>query len=81
MSTRIREVEMSDQSWKATGLTCSHCAASVTKNLMALSGMSSVEVDVKANETSDIQTHGTREFTSQEISTALRQAGKYVLAS
>lgn len=72
---------MSDQSWKATGLTCNHCAMSVTKNLMELSGMSSVDVDVKPNEVSNIQTHGTREFTSQEISGALRQAGKYVLAS
>lgn len=72
---------MSDQNWKATGLTCNHCAQSVTKNLMAISGMSSVEVQVNPNETSTIQTHGTREFTSQEISSAMRQAGKYVLTS
>lgn len=71
---------MSDQSWKATGLTCDHCAASVTKNLMELSGMSNVEVDVKPNQTSNIETHGTRDFTPQEISGALRNAGKYVLA-
>lgn len=72
---------MSDQNWKATGLTCNHCAMSITKNLMELSGMSSVDVDVKPNETSSIQTHGSREFTEKEISSALRQAGKYVLAS
>jgi len=72
---------MSDQNWKATGLTCNHCAQSVTKNLMALSGMDRVEVDVKPNQMSTIQTHGTREFSVQEISSALRQAGKYILAS
>lgn len=72
---------MSDQNWKATGLTCDHCAQSVTKNLMALNGMDSVEVEVRPDETSTIQTHGSREFTSQEISSALRQAGKYVLVS
>jgi len=72
---------MSDQNWKATGLTCNHCAQSVTKNLMALSGMGSVEVDLKPNQISTIHTHGTREFSAQEISSALRQAGKYVLAS
>lgn len=48
---------------------------------MALNGMDSVEVEVRPDETSTIQTHGSREFTSQEISSALRQAGKYVLAS
>lgn len=72
---------MSDQNWKATGLTCNHCAQSVTKNLMSLPGMNSVEVQVKPNETSTIQTHGSREFSSQEISSAMRQAGKYILTS
>lgn len=76
----IEKDEMSDQNWNATGLTCNHCAQSVTKNLMTLDGMSSVEVEVKPNEMSSIQTHGTREFSSQEISGALRQAGKYILA-
>lgn len=72
---------MSEQNWKATGLTCNHCAQSVTKNLMALTGMNSVEVQVHPNETSTIQTHGSREFTPQEISTAMRQAGKYILTA
>jgi copper chaperone len=72
---------MSDQNWQATGLTCNHCAQSVTKNLLALNGMKSVEVEVKPNETSGITTHGIREFSAQEISSALRQAGKYVLSS
>ena len=72
---------MSDQNWKATGLTCDHCAQSVTKNLMALTGMSSVEVEVKPNEPSSIATNGVREFSTQEISSALRQAGKYILTS
>ena len=48
---------------------------------MALTGMDSVEVEVKPNEVSTIATHGTREFSSQEISSALRQAGKYVLTT
>lgn len=72
---------MSDQNWKATGLTCNHCAQSVTKNLLELHGMNNVEVDVKPNEASTIATHGTRDFSAQEISTALRQAGKYLLTS
>lgn len=72
---------MSEQNWKATGLTCNHCAQSITKNLMAIDGMSRVNVDVKPNEASLIQTVGARDFTPEEISRAMVQAGKYVLIS
>lgn len=72
---------MTEQTWKATGLTCSHCAQSITKNLLAIDGMDTVKIDVKPNETSSIQTVGSREFSSQEIANAMRQAGKYVLSS
>lgn len=72
---------MSEQNWKATGLTCNHCAQSVTKNLMSIDGMSSVNVEVKPNEVSSIQTVGARDFTAEEISRAMAQAGKYVLTS
>ncbi|MFA5918532.1 MAG: heavy-metal-associated domain-containing protein [Candidatus Nanopelagicaceae bacterium] len=72
---------MSEQNWKATGLTCNHCAQSVTKNLMSIDGMSSVDVEVKPNEVSSILTVGARDFTPEEISRAMAQAGKYVLTS
>ena len=72
---------MAEQIWKATGLTCNHCAQSITKNLLAIDGMKTVEIDVKPNETSSIQTLGSREFSSQEIADAMRQAGKYVLSA
>lgn len=72
---------MSEQNWKATGLTCNHCAQSVTKNLLSIDGMSSVNVEVKPNEVSSILTVGARDFTSEEISRAMAQAGKYVLIS
>lgn len=70
---------MSEQNWKATGLTCNHCAQSVTKNLMLIDGMTSVNVDVKPNEVSSIQTIGARDFMPEEISKALMQSGKYTL--
>lgn len=72
---------MSEQVWKATGLTCNHCAQSVTKNLLTIEGMKSVEIDVKPNEISSIQTSGAREFSSEEIERAIRRAGKYVLTA
>ena len=71
---------MVEQLWKATGLTCNHCAQSVTKNLMLVQGMASVTVDIRPNEVSSIQTLGNRDFTPEEISRAMAQAGKYVLA-
>lgn len=48
---------------------------------MAIDGMSRVNVDVKPNEVSSIQTVGARDFTPEEISRAMVQAGKYVLTS
>ena len=72
---------MPEQNWNATGLTCNHCVQSVTKNLMSIDGMTSVHVEVKPNEVSSIQTVGARDFTPEEISRAMAQAGKYVLTS
>lgn len=77
----MNEGKMAEQTWKATGLTCNHCAQSITKNLLAIDGMKTVGIDVKPNETSSIQTLGSREFSSQEIADAMRQAGKYVLST
>ena len=48
---------------------------------MSIDGMSSVNVEVKPNEVSSIRTFGARDFTSEEISRAMAQAGKYVLTS
>jgi copper chaperone CopZ len=69
-----------DQKWEATGLTCDHCAQSVSKNLMAISGMESVSIEVHPDAVSAISTQGAREFSPDEISFAMRQAGRYVLA-
>jgi copper chaperone CopZ len=69
-----------DQNWQATGLTCDHCAQSITKNLMGISGMQSVSIEVHPEAASSISTHGAREFSAEEISFAMRQAGRYILA-
>jgi len=70
-----------DQSWQATGLTCDHCAQSVTKNLMDISGMESVSIEVHPDALSSIATHGAREFSAEEIAFAMRQAGRYILSN
>ncbi len=69
-----------DQNWKATGLTCDHCAQSVTKSLMGIAGMENVSVEVHPEAPSSIATKGSREFSPEEISFAMRQAGRYILA-
>ena len=70
---------MSVQNWQATGLTCDHCADSITKNLMALPGMDVVTIEVHPDALSSITTNGAREFNSDEISFAMREAGRYIL--
>lgn len=70
---------MSEQIWQATGLTCDHCAQSITKNLMALAGMESVTVDVHPESLSTVKTNGAKEFNREEIAFAMREAGRYIL--
>ncbi len=73
------KTNMSQQQWSATGLTCDHCSQSVTKNLSALAGVTSVAIEVKPNEASQIVTVAERELSADEVFGALRSAGNYVL--
>lgn len=70
---------MKDQIWKVTGMTCDHCEQSVTKNLLTLDGVTSVSVDLKPNETSEITTHSSATLTTAQVKFALRDAGSYQL--
>ncbi|CAB4664376.1 unannotated protein [freshwater metagenome] len=70
---------MSEQQWSATGLTCGHCSQSVTKNLSALAGVTSVNIDVKPDEASHITTVADRDLSADEVFGALRASGNYVL--
>ena len=70
---------MATQTWKVTGMTCSHCEQSVSKNLLTLNGTSSVKVKLKPNEISEITTEASRELSHEEVKSALREAGSYRL--
>ena len=70
---------MTDQLWKVTGMTCGHCEQSVTKNLLTLDGVSSVKIDLKPNEISEITTYSSDALTTAQIKFALREAGSYQL--
>ncbi|GGL44206.1 heavy-metal-associated domain-containing protein [Phycicoccus endophyticus] len=70
----------SSQQFRATGLTCDHCARAVTEELTALEGVSDVAVTVVADGVSTVRVTGERELADAEVAAALDEAGGYALA-
>ncbi|WP_377640067.1 cation transporter [Oryzobacter terrae] len=68
------------QQFRATGLTCGHCAAAVTEEVGTLEGVGGVEVEVVGGGESLVTVTGARELTDEEVAAALDEAGGYVLA-
>lgn len=68
-----------EQKWSVKGLTCGHCVASVTAELMKIKGVEKVEIVLNANETSIVTTEG-EQLTADQITSALNEAGEYLLA-
>jgi copper chaperone len=67
------------QLFRATGLTCGHCAAAVTEEVGALEGVGGVEVEVASGGESLVTVTGSRELTDEEVAAALDEAGGYAL--
>ncbi|GIL35177.1 MULTISPECIES: heavy-metal-associated domain-containing protein [Phycicoccus] len=70
----------STQQFRATGLTCGHCAHAVTEELTALDGVDDVAVEVVSGGESVVTVTG-RELTRAEVAAALDEAGDYALVS
>lgn len=70
----------STQEFRATGLTCGHCAAAVSEELGALEGVDGVEVEVVAGGLSLVTVTTDRELEAAEVAAALDEAGGYALA-
>jgi copper chaperone CopZ len=68
-----------EQRWSVKGLTCGHCVASVTAELMKIEGVEKVEIVLNANEISIVTTEG-EQLTADQITSALNEAGEYLLA-
>ncbi|WP_404350467.1 heavy-metal-associated domain-containing protein [Phycicoccus jejuensis] len=68
----------STQQFRATGLTCGHCAHAVTEELTALDGVDDVAVEVVSGGESVVTVTG-RELTRAEVAAALDEAGDYAL--
>jgi copper chaperone CopZ len=70
---------MTTQTYRVTGMTCSHCVAAVTDELTALDGVTSVTVDLDAGGTSDVTVDSDTPLDRQDVVRAVDEAG-YALA-
>lgn len=67
------------QQFRATGLTCGHCAHAVTQELTALEGIAEVGVEVVSGGESVVTVTAERDLTDDEVAAALDEAGDYAL--
>lgn len=67
-------------SYDVTGMTCGHCAAAVTEELMAVPGVGDVRVDLSAGGTSRVHVGADRVLDAETVQAALSEAGDYRLA-
>lgn len=63
---------MSVQNFAVTGMTCDHCAMSVTKELERLDGVSDIQVDVPNGRVTVTSAH---ELTAEQVRAAVEEAG------
>lgn len=63
-----------------SGMTCSHCVASVTEELEALEGVSSVSVELNSGGISSATVTSGKELPVSQISEAVAGAGYLVVA-
>ena len=66
--------------YHVVGMTCQHCVHSVTEELTALSGVSSVAVDLVSGGVSAVHVTSDGPLSDLEVSAALDEAGEYRLA-
>jgi copper chaperone len=71
---------MTTTTYKVTGMTCEHCVNSVTSEVGALNGVSTVQVQLVPDGVSTVTVTSTATLPDAAISTALDEAGGYQLA-
>ncbi len=70
----------STTTWQVDGMTCGHCAGSVTSELKALEGVSDVAVDLVPGGTSTVTVTSAHDLTPEQVDAALDEAGAYTRA-
>ncbi|MEU0042896.1 heavy-metal-associated domain-containing protein [Streptomyces werraensis] len=69
---------MSESTYTVTGMTCSHCADAITKEVSGITGVQKVDVDVDAGR---VTVFSDGELSTADISAALAEAGDYELVA
>ncbi|WP_331753354.1 heavy-metal-associated domain-containing protein (plasmid) [Streptomyces sp. NBC_00637] len=69
---------MSEFTYTVTGMTCSHCADSVTKEIGTLSGVENVDVDVDSGR---VTVCSAEPLNTDDIRAAVTEAGYELIAS
>lgn len=68
---------MTTQTFTVTGMTCQHCVASVTKEISAIEGVNTVEVNL---EKGAVTVERSSDIDTQDVKAAVERAG-YTLTS
>ena len=66
---------MSTSTFHVKGMTCGHCVASVTKELMALEGVTEVTVDLDPEGLSAVHVSSASDISEDAASEAIEEAG------
>jgi copper chaperone CopZ len=70
---------MTTETYRVTGMTCSHCVAAVTEELTAIDGVSAVTIDLVAGGTSAVTVQSGAPLDPTAVAEAVDEAG-YALA-
>lgn len=66
---------MSQQTFHVSGMTCDHCVNAVTEEISAISGVTSVDIDLKAGEVSDVTVTSDARLAESDVRAAVDEAG------
>ena len=69
---------MSTTKIKVTGMTCGHCTQSVTEELLTISGVITVNIDLESGE---VTIESDVDLVSDEINAAVKEAGYEVVGA
>ena len=69
---------MSTTKIKVTGMTCGHCTQSVTEELLTISGLNTVNIDLESGE---VTIESDVDLVSDEINAAVKEAGYEVVGA
>jgi copper chaperone CopZ len=64
--------------YKVSGMTCDHCINAVTSELLAIEGVTAVEVSLDSG---DVTVTNTREISLAEVAAAIDEAGYELVLS